>query len=118
MKMELEWQDPPVVGRSSKWAKIFGELKENPNRWAKLYEGESHNAYSMAGRLRPRWAEFEIISRKTGEETAGVYAQYVPAVIEMYDGGSVDAEAAIESSANDFAEEIDRVLDGGGSELG
>ena len=76
--MEMEWQDPPEKReRLTKWVKIFAELRDNPNRWARLYEGESHNAYSLAGRLRPRWTEFEIRSRKTGEKTAGVWARFV-----------------------------------------
>jgi hypothetical protein len=116
----MKWQDPPDKGpRSSKWSRIFAELKENPNRWAAVYDGKSHNANSTAGRLRPRWPGYEITVRKTGEETAGVWARYVPEhhtkTTSNYAEDSVpDALDALE----DYGRVSDQHEDAGGSELG
>lgn len=79
--MEMQWQDPPTASRKSKWKVVAEALKERPNKWAFLrsYEGSNakRNAYSLAGRLRKTFGEaYEVTSRGTGEEEAGVWARY------------------------------------------
>jgi len=86
--MNIQWEAPPEKGRRrSKWSNIFKVLKENPDKWAKLYQGKDRNAHSLAGRLNKSYGgEFEILSRTldpievNGEmvKQAGVYARYVP----------------------------------------
>jgi hypothetical protein len=76
----FEWQDPPEKSaRSSKWSKVFDQLRNNPNRWAKIYEGKDRNAHSLAGRLRKQYgSDYEIKSTKMPEKdgVAGVWARY------------------------------------------
>ena len=81
--MELQWQDPPTASRKSKWKAVAAELQTKPNAWALLrtYKGGNakRNAYSLAGRLRKTFGpEFRVTSRGTGDDEAGVWAQYAP----------------------------------------
>lgn len=86
--MELQWQDPPTASRKSKWKAVAAELESRPNTWALLrtYEGGNakRNAYSLAGRLRKTFGpNFKVTSRGTGDDEAGVWAQYKPVEVKL-----------------------------------
>ncbi len=90
--MDIVWDTPPDKGtRTSKWETVGAALKDNPGKWAKLYEDKDRNAHSLAGRLRPKFgSDFEVISRMTGTKDgvkqAGVWARYNPTT---HPGGNI-----------------------------
>lgn len=77
--MTLEWSEPPSSARRrGKWSNVFKDLKAKPGEWAKLSEGKPRNCYSLAGRLRKLGeGDYEITSRTTGEDEAGVWGRYI-----------------------------------------
>lgn len=101
----MKWEAPPDKGpRSTKWSKIFAELKANPDRWANLYNGKTRNAHSLAGRLRKQYGEgYKITSQTVGDGDAGVWAKYLK----------------VEEDEDYIYTEFDRVIeaDGGGAGL-
>lgn len=118
--MDIIWEAPPEKGtRRSKWASVFNTLRDNPDRWAKLYEGKDRNAHSLAGRLRKTYGgEFEIQSRTLdpvdGVKQAGVYARYVAAAPNNLVAQMVarEAEASIAIDREDGTYPVD-----GGAQL-
>ncbi len=77
--MTLEWSEPPSSQRRrGRWSNVFEELKAKKGEWAKLSEGSPRNCYSLAGRLRKIGeGDYEITSRTTGEDEAGVWGRYI-----------------------------------------
>ena len=96
------WEDPPEnTERNKKWDTTFQQLKKNPGRWAKLYEGKDRNAHSLAGRLRKNYPGYEIKSQtlapdEDGEKQAGVWARYN----EPEELSVLDVEKAIEDATS------------------
>lgn len=76
----MQWEAPPDKGKKqTKWSKVADELRDNPGKWAKLSQGKSRNAHSLAGRLRAKWGtEYEVKSQMLPEldNQAGVWARY------------------------------------------
>ncbi len=83
--MTLEWSEPPSSARRrGKWSKVFKDLADKPGEWAKLSEGKPRNCYSLAGRLRKLGeGDYEITSRTTGEDEAGVWGRYIGHLTEL-----------------------------------
>lgn len=81
--MDIVWDTPPKkVSRSTKWENVRQALQDNPNKWAKLYEGPQRNAHSLAGRLRSKFGtHYEVRSQSVrdadGAKVGGVWARYV-----------------------------------------
>lgn len=88
----LEWSDPPKELRGGKPKKTFPdllpwmlELIENQMVWAKIEEGlltgesAGKRVYNLKRSLQLRKLDpyFEIVSRKTGPKTHGVWARYL-----------------------------------------
>jgi len=63
---------------------VFKDLADKPGEWAKLSEGKPRNCYSLAGRLRKLGeGDYEITSRTTGEDEAGVWGRYIGHLTEL-----------------------------------
>ncbi|MEV6297829.1 hypothetical protein AB0M02_00315 [Actinoplanes sp. NPDC051861] len=85
----LRWEDPPHAqapakgGGRSKWTEVADALREEPDRWAVLYEGRPYAATTLAtvirsGKIRcfcPT-GSFAAVSRKHNDVVT-VYARYV-----------------------------------------
>lgn len=121
--MKIEWDTPPEKQkREGKWQEVFDQLRDNPGKWAKLYESKDRNAHSLAGRLRAQFgSDYEVRSQLTGTKNgvkqAGVWARYQPeeeeivAIEEAVEEEAVEEEVAIEDvNAMTELEKMEREL--------
>lgn len=89
----IRWEDPPPAsplarpnnrGVPSRHFPLAGELRDNPGKWALIFEGDPGRATTLAtnirlGRVTPfsPAGEFDAVQRSRGSRVTAVYARYV-----------------------------------------
>lgn len=85
-KSKVTWEEPPTKSdRRYDWADIAGQLRENPRKWAKIFEGDRASlatAIRINGikALSPRKG-FEVRTTNNvrgNPRTCDMYLRYVP----------------------------------------
>ncbi len=116
------WEDPPESAeRERKWDATFDDLKQNPERWAKLFVGKDRNAHSLGGRLRKLYPDYEIMTRtvkkKKNVKQAGVWARYAESPTMDEDRAALNEayESAVDDAFNDGLTTGPMTIGGGAS---